>query len=194
MMVVDPEFVIFTGPMFGGKTTRLLSELERYKLRQKKVYTFKPMVDTRYESLGKSIITHRGYEMNSIPIESAESIIEYLNKRRVTTGVIAVDEAFMVPNISDVLIGLFRRGFTVLVSSIQLSSDGTPFDEVTKMMPWATKIEVCPAVCPITGKDAYYSYRKTADTEKIVVGGTETYEPRCFETHDVIRIKEEKNE
>jgi len=191
MMFVDPEFVIFTGPMFGGKTTRLLSVLERYKLRQKKIYTFKPLKDTRFEVLGKCIITHRGYETNSIPIESADDILEYLSKRRVTSGVVAVDEAFMVAGLADVLIGLFRKGFTVLVSSIQLSSDGTPFEEVSKMMPWATKIEVCPAVCPITGKDAYYTYRKTDETEAIVVGGIETYEPRCFETHDLIKIKEE---
>ena len=188
-MLVDPEFVIFTGPMFGGKTTRLLSVLERYKLRQKKIYTFKPLRDTRYESMGRSIVSHRGYETNSVPIEEATDIIEYLNHRRVTSGVVAVDEAFMVDGIADVLIGLFRKGFTVMVSSIQLSSDGTPFEEITKMMPWATKIEVCPAVCPITGKDAYYTYRKTTDTEKIVVGGTETYEPRCFETHDLIKTK-----
>ena len=68
------EFVIFTGPMFGGKTTRLLSSIERYRLRQKKVYIFKPLKDTRYDPKGIAIISHTGYETLSTPIEKAEDI------------------------------------------------------------------------------------------------------------------------
>ena len=53
-------------------------------------------------------------------------------------------------------------------------------------MPWATKIEICPAVCPVTGRDAYYTFRKVEGLEEIAVGGAELYEPRCWEMHEYI--------
>jgi thymidine kinase len=178
------EFVIFTGPMFGGKTTRLLSAIERYRLRQKKVFTFKPLRDTRYDPEGQSIVTHRGYEMNSVPIVAAEEIYLHLEKRQAKTGVIALDEAFMVDGAADVLISLFKSGYTVLISSLQLSSDLKPFEEITKMLPWATRVEVCPAVCTICGADAYYTYKKDGIFNgEIEVGGKDKYEPRCSVHH-----------
>ena len=178
------EFVIFTGPMFGGKITRLLSAIERYKLKQKKVFTFKPLRDTRYDPKGQSIVTHRGYEVNSVPIVAAEEIYLHLEKRNANSGVIALDEAFMVNGSADVLIDLYKSGFTVLISSLQLSSDLKPFEEISKMLPWATRVEVCPAVCTICGADAFYTYKKDGNFDgEIEVGGKELYEPRCAMHH-----------
>ena len=169
--------------MFGGKTTRLLSSIERYRLKQKKVFTFKPLRDTRYDPEGQSIVTHRGYEVNSAPIVAAEEIYVHLEKRNATSGVVALDEAFMIDGSAEVLIDLFKKGYTVLVSSLQLSSHLEPFPEMVKMMPWATKVEVCPAVCTICGADAYYTYKKGGKTEEIQIGGKEMYEPRCGAHH-----------
>jgi len=181
------KFVIFTGPMFGGKTTRLLSTIERYRLKQKKVFTFKPSQDTRYDPEGKSIVTHKGYGMNSVPIGTAEEIYSHLKQHQANDAVVALDEAFMVQGAAEVLIDLYKQGFTILVSSLQLSSDLKPFEEVAKMLPWATKIEVCPAVCTICTADAFFTYKKGGKNEEIEVGGKELYEPRCnvHHSHDM---------
>jgi len=64
------------------------------------------------------------------------------------------------------------------------------FEEVRDMMPWATKIEICPAVCPITGRDAYYTHRKIESVNEITVGGADIYEPRCWEHHGFMNRKE----
>ena len=37
MNMRDPEFIIFTGPMFGSKTTRLLAAVDRYRYQNKKI-------------------------------------------------------------------------------------------------------------------------------------------------------------
>lgn len=58
--------------------------------------------------------------------------------------VVAVDEAFMIPGASWVLIDLFKKGKTIVVSSLDLSATGKAFDEVEAMFPWATHIEKCP--------------------------------------------------
>ena len=98
--------------------------------------------------------------------------------------VVAVDEAFMIDGCADALLYLFRTGISIVVSSLQLSASGNAFFEVKEMMPWATKIEVCPAVCPKTGRDAFYTHRKMEGLDEITVGGSDLYEPRSWEHHN----------
>jgi thymidine kinase len=102
--------------------------------------------------------------------------------------VVAVDEAFMIPGASWVLIDLFKKGKTIVVSSLDLSATGKAFDEVEAMFPWATHIEKCPAVCTICGQDAYYTHKKVEDIAEITVGGAELYEPRCWKHHSCTLI------
>jgi len=174
------EFVIFTGPMFGGKTSRMLSQLERAKYQKKVIKLFKPVIDNRYSN--KAVVSHNGNRWESIGIDNGQQIYNHSDK----ADVIAVDEAFMIPGVSDVLIKLYKQGKQIYVSSLQLSSEGTAFPEIEKMFPWATKIEVCPAVC-FCGKDAYYTISLTEKEEEVRVGGKEGYEPRCKEHAEFMR-------
>jgi thymidine kinase len=53
-------------------------------------------------------------------------------------------------------------------------------------MPYATKIEKCSAVCPVCGKDAYYTAKLSNNDLEIEVGGKSLYEPRCFRHHPIM--------
>ena len=191
MMNNDPRFIIFTGPMFGSKTTKMMSVIERYQYQGKKVASFKPLMDDRY---GESFIsTHSGARIDATRISTGSQLLEYLDGCDNIYDVVAVDEAFMIDGIASALLAVFREGYTVVVSSLQLSSSGNVFEEMKEMMPWATKIEICPAVCPLTGRDAFYTFRKLETDKEIVVGGAETYEPRCWEHHPFMnRLGEKK--
>jgi len=180
-ITLDPEFIIFTGPMFGSKTTRLLAAVDRYRYQNKKIIAFKPIMDDRYSDV--EIATHSGGRLPGIGVNSGEDMLEYIYGSGETFDVIAVDEAFMIDGVAGALLKLFREGMSIVVSSLQLSATGNIFEEIRDMMPWATKIEICPAVCTVTGKDAYYTHRKYSGAE-ITVGGSDLYEPRCWEYHD----------
>jgi thymidine kinase len=113
-----------------------------------------------------------------------------------THSAVAVDEAFMIKGSAEVLIWLFRMGFDVLVSSLDLDALGKSFGEIRAMMPWATHVEKCAAVCTICGADAYYSYKKSINedemidgTLKISVGAADMYEARCYTCHPGISLK-----
>ena len=82
------------------------------------------------------------------------------------------------------LIDLFKKGKTIVVSSLDLSATGKPFEEIEALFPWATCIEKCPAVCTVCGQDAYYTHKKVEDIAEITVGGSELYEPRCWKHHN----------
>jgi thymidine kinase len=181
-----PEFIIFTGPMFGSKTTRLLAHIDRFKYQNRSVAAFKPRLDDRY-SKGE-ICTHSGGTIEAKVVGTGLDILENVHS---DVDVVAVDEAFMIDGVSDALLKLFRMGKTILVSSLQLSASGNVFEEVRDMMPWATKIEVCPAVCTVTGLDAFYTHKKFDDLNEISIGGSELYEPRCWFHHSFMNQSED---
>jgi len=166
---------VYTGPMFGSKTSRMLAELERYDRMGLRVVAFKPKIDDRYSC--DEIVTHSGLRRFAIAVENGPEI-ERLSENY---DVIGIDESFMIPDSGESLIRLYLAGKTVVVSSIQLSATGNPFHELVQLFPWATRVEVCPAVCPITGHDAYFTVRKNDSSgSELQVGGSECYEPRAW--------------
>jgi thymidine kinase len=182
----DPEFIIYTGPMFGAKTSRLLSAVDRCKYQNMSVAVFKPKMDDRYSS--GTITTHTGMSIPAVCVKSGDDILQAVGALE-SCDVVAVDEAFMIDGSAAALLVLFRQGTAIIVSSIQLSASGLPFEEMRDMMPYATRIEVCPAVCPITGRDAYYTERKMKDLGEIAVGGSDLYYPVCWKHHHYMNKK-----
>lgn len=176
-MLNNPEFIVYCGPMFSSKTSRLLSTLEKYKYQHKRIIVFKPKIDDRYSL--SDVVTHGGWKVPAICVKSGAEILEYLSEFDEDPHVVAVDEAFMIPGASEALTWLFTYGFTIVVSSLEMSSTGKPFGEIEKMLPWATKIEKCSAVCTVCSRDAHYTHKKQSSEEEIQVGGAELYEPRC---------------
>ncbi len=176
-----PEFIIFTGPMFGSKTTRLLATVDRFRYQNRKIIAFKPCIDERYSK--SEICTHNGGKIEAQAVKTGQDILD-ITLSGEKTDVIAVDEAFMIPGSAEALLDLFRQGYTIVVSSLQLSATGNAFEEIRDMMPWATKIEVCPAVCTVTGYDAFYTHKKFSNMKEITVGGSDLYEPRCWFHHE----------
>lgn len=176
------HFKVFTGPMFGGKTTSLLSAIERDVIRGLNVLSFKPKVDKRYNE--KKITTHLGATVDAEIVETGIDILRAVQESDEKVDSVAIDELFMIPMAGATAVKLFRQGINVYTSSLQLSSNPEPyaFEEMATILPWATTIDICPAVCVICGDDAYYTYKKGGDLNASVeVGGAELYEPRCFE-------------
>ena len=151
---MNPSFTIYTGPMFGSKTTKLMSDIDRSLYKGREVIAFKAKKDNRYTK--EAISTHTGATYPAFCINHAEEIYQYTGCfENCVNVVIAVDEAFMIQDIDAVLISLYRKGISIIVSSIQLDANEIPFENIKNMMPWATKIEICPAVCTMCDQDAY---------------------------------------
>jgi len=185
----NPTFTIYTGPMFGSKTSRLLMELDRYKYQKKVVAVFKPKIDDRFSV--SEIVTHSGWKHSATCVSNGADILETIFEAQKTPDVIAVDEAFMIDGISDALIFLYRSGFNIVVSSIDIAANGRPFPEIVKLLPWATRIEKCTAVCTVCGGDAHFTHKKQigGDENCVEVGGEELYEPRCHSHHLAIDLR-----
>ena len=58
MGVVLGKIIGYLGPMFSGKTSRLLDSYERQIIAKKRALLFKPKMDNRYSE--SSVTTHTG--------------------------------------------------------------------------------------------------------------------------------------
>jgi thymidine kinase len=161
--------------MFGSKTSKLLADLDRYERRGLRVIAFKPGIDDRYSS--DEIVTHSGAKRFAVSVSDGAQLASLAE----SYDVVGIDEAFMLPGCGRAAVDLYLSGRTVIVSSIQLSATGNPFEEVVEMLPWATRVEVCPAVCALTGHDAYFTVRKgVSNGSELQVGGGDCYEPMAW--------------
>lgn len=183
---MNPEFRMFVGPMFGSKTTRLITAIERYRLQGKKVVVFKARIDNRYSE--NKIVTHSGWGIEANSVADAQEMAKVLNAG--AYDVVAVDEAFMIEGCPKLLTKLYRKGKTVIVATLDLYHNAKPFEETKELLPWASHVEKCPAVCSYEGcsNDACFTF-KTKDTGMDrEVGGAELYEARCLSHHPIMNL------
>ena len=190
------EFILYTGPMFSSKSTRLLMEADTRQYRKENIISFKAKLDNRYSKVGE-IVTHNFNKLPAHLIETGEELIQLIAQNPEVDAVV-IDELFLIENSSDACIELFKKGYTIIAASIDLSFHGEPFKEVQKIMPYCTRIEKCTAVCTVCGKDARYTYKKSnikhveefdshPSLEVIQIGGSELYEPRCQEHYNYMQ-------
>ena len=69
----------------------------------------------------------------------------------------------------------------VVVAGLELDSDANPFGAMPVLLCLADHVEKCSATCCICDGSATRTFRKVKTSGQILVGGSDFYEPRCFE-------------
>ncbi|MCS7240115.1 MAG: thymidine kinase [Candidatus Bipolaricaulota bacterium] len=180
---------VITGPMFAGKTEELLRRVERARIARKSVALFKPELDDRYAK--DRVVAHNG---KSLPCHLLPPSLNFHSFARlvpsdvlVATEVFAFDEAhFFGPEFPDLCETLVRRGKRVIVAGLDLNFRGEPFGPMPVLLALADEALKLTAVCTVCGNPATRSQRlvdgkPTTEGPEVLIGGLETYEPRCRE-------------
>ena len=72
-MNANPNLTVYCGPMWGGKSTRLLADLERATLQRKRCVVFKPAIDDRYGT--DDIVSHSGWRHPAVSVRSGADVV-----------------------------------------------------------------------------------------------------------------------
>jgi thymidine kinase len=179
---------LICGSMFSGKTEELLRRLRRAEIARKKIQVFKPQIDHRYGV--ERVASHSGNAReNVIVVRSAEEILPLVEP---TTEVVAIDEVqFFDWAIADVCSRLADQGKWVLAAGLDQDFRGEPFGPMPLLLALAERIDKLSAICVCCGASASRTQRlingKPAryDDPIILVGGSESYEARCRNCHEV---------
>lgn len=188
------KMILHTGSMFSGKTSSLWKDLNRFEIAKYKTVVFKPKLDNRYSD--KHIVTHDNNKMIAVAVESITDILDYMKTS--TATVIGIDEVqFLKGDIKEIIriLDLFLENeFTIVLAGLDMDYKSEPFEIVKEIMPRVDYLYKHHAVCANCGADAWVSYRKIHDDERIKLGAEESYEPlcrKCFYEKEKIRKKME---
>ncbi len=176
------------GSMFSGKTEELLRRIRRAEIARKKVQLFKPTIDNRYGLV--RVASHDGLAReDAIVVCDAQDILRRL---AVDTEVVAVDEVqFFDDTIADVCDHLADRGLRMIVAGLDQDFRGEPFGPMPLLLARAERVDKLHAICVACGASASRTQRlidgrpARFDDPVIFVGGSESYEARCRNCHEV---------
>lgn len=177
---------VIAGPMFSGKTEELIRRIKRAQIAHQPVALFKSTVDDRYSE--ESIVSHDQNNIPSITVNKSMEVFNHLSEARV----IGFDEAqFFDEQLVNVAQQLALDNYRVVIGGLDMDYEGRPFHPVPELLSIAEYITKVHAICVQCRNLATHSFRKLQDSEQIVVGAKEVYEPRCRRCfHDGMAEKE----
>ncbi len=178
---------VVCGSMFSGKSEELIRRVRRASFGKQKVQVFKPALDNRYSS--EEVVSHNGTKVMAKPVKTSVEILELVEA---DTQVVAIDEVqFFDELIIPVVQALANQGVRVVVAGLDQDFRGEPFGPVPTLMALAETVTKFQAICLACGSPASRTQRlidgKPAnyDDPIILVGASESYEPRCRHCHEV---------
>lgn len=178
---------VITGPMFAGKSEELIRRINRLKYAKKKFMVFKPTIDDRYSA--SEVVSHKNSRANSYAVKNSDEIRKLLKD---DLEVVCIDEVqFFDEGIIDLIDELANRGLRIIVAGLDTDFRGDPFMITAKLLAKAEFVTKLTAICARCGKEATMTQRlvngkiPSINDPVILVGASESYEPRCRHCHEV---------
>lgn len=160
--------------MFSGKTEELIRRMRRARIAKQRIEIFKPAMDTRFDP--DAVVSHDDSIIPSTPVSSALQILLLTS----SADVIGIDEGqFFDEALVGVCEQLARDGRRVIVAGLDQDYLGEPFEPMPRLMAVAEYVTKLHAICVICGAPANHSQRLTSGDSRLLLGATESYEPRC---------------
>ncbi|MCA9837381.1 MAG: thymidine kinase [Trueperaceae bacterium] len=177
---------LIVGPMFSGKSEELIRRVNRAVIAKQKVQVFKPALDDRYDAV--AVASHNGRTVDALAVKDVSDIKKWLES---STQVIAIDEGqFLGDELIPLVLDLADAGRRVLIAGLDQDFRGEPFGPIPQLLAHAEFIDKLTAICKC-GRPATRTQRLIAghpahyDDPIILVGASESYEPRCRSCHEV---------
>jgi thymidine kinase len=165
--------------MFSGKTEELIRRVTRALYAKQPVQVFKPRIDVRYDPL--KVVSHSRQQLTSIPITSANEVLQKLAPQ---TQVVGLDEVqFLGMEAVTVCETLAERGLRVICAGLDLDYQGKPFEPVPQLLARAEYVTKLLAICVVCGNPAGRTQRTISSSQRVVVGAADAYEARCRKCH-----------
>lgn len=173
---------VIVGSMFSGKTEELIRRLKRVEFAGIELLLFKPKVDTRYSE--EHVVSHSKSTFKAIQVESAEEILKHWNKQKV----VAIDEVqFFDQQIVEIANQLAAQGVRVICAGLDMDFQGKPYGPTPFLMASAEYVSKVHAICVSCGNLAQYSHRKSKETDQLLLGAVDEYEPLCRSCYNKIK-------
>ena len=183
----EGRIVLILGPMFSGKSTRLIEVIRKYTYKAKKTIMIKYSGDQRYSDKSE-VVTHDFIKYDSINCCNLKDSMDVLKRY----DVVGIDEGQFFPDLVEVCEELALLKKIVIIAALNGDFRMEPFPVIAKIISKADKIKLLKAYCFNCHKDAKFSLRIVQSNETVLIGAGEAYKPACRECHKFFSMEREK--
>ena len=178
---------VICGPMFAGKSEELIRRIKRMEYAKKKIVVFKPLIDNRYSE--NEVVSHNKRKTTCYNLKHSSEVEKYITE---DLYAVAFDEVqFMDEGILKVIDDLANRGLRVICAGLDNDFRGEPFSIMPQLLCMAEYVTKLTAICTVCGANATKTQRVVNgepayyEDPIIIIGASESYEPRCRHCHKV---------
>jgi len=183
----EGKIELILGPMFSGKSTRLIEVIRKYVYKAKKTIMIKYFADQRYTEKSE-VVTHDLIKYDSISCKILRDSFEKLKGY----DVIGIDEGQFFPDLVEVCEELALLKKIVIVAALNGDFRMDPFPVISRLISKTDKIKLLKAYCFNCHKDAKFSLRIVQSNETVLIGAGEAYKPACRDCHVFFSKEREK--
>ena len=183
----EGKIELILGPMFSGKSTRLIELMRKYVYKAKKTIMVKYYADQRYSQTSE-VVTHDLIKYDSINCKILRNSFDTFKEY----DVIGIDEGQFFADLVEVCEELALMGKIVLIAALNGDFRMEPFPVIQRIIAKADKIKLLKAYCFNCHKDAKFSLRIVQSNETVLIGAGESYKPACRECHVFFSKQREK--
>lgn len=176
---------IILGPMFAGKTSRLIEIYNNCRLENISIYVINHSLDKRYSE--DQLSTHDQRCIPAINTEKLEDLfLNEINKTQILSSkVILINEGQFFPDLKDFVVKLVEKhNKKVYVCGLDGDFKRNKFGQILDLIPYADNIVKLKAICNACNKGllnnkAIFTRRSSDNLDQVVIGGNDIYEPVC---------------
>jgi len=182
------KLTVIAGPMFSGKTGKLVALVEVFTKMGHKVLTVKPQIDSRYG--GKNEIhshDHRKSEAFVVDGETPERIVDNILTTHADKVIFDEVQFFDRDKIMAVIAILRKKGIHVIAAGLLYDYMRRPFGATPDLMGLADERLELLAVCQRCGSLARHSERIGGGKGQVVVGTSDRYIAVCEKCHTIYK-------
>ena len=184
---------IILGPMFSGKTSRLVEIYKQCKFCNISVAVINHSIDNRYDD--ELLSTHDQIKIpcikteklfniwqENIELDKTIDLIPMIDEKLAiaVSDVILINEGQFFPDLEEFVKTLLNNGKKVYVCGLDGDFERKKFGQILDLIPLCDKVTKLTSLCSICkdGTPGIFSKRISEETEQTVVGST-NYIPVC---------------
>ena len=165
--------MLILGPMFSGKSTKLIQYINKYKTLNKQMLIIKPSLDNRYIT-SANICTHDMQTQSCICIDKDKLNTILNDDQYINSQIIIIEEGQFFENLHMAINQMLIDKKTIYISALNGDSNQELFGEIYKLIPICDNIVKLTSLCSIcrNGTKAIFSMRITDETTQTLIGNS----------------------
>lgn len=174
---------IVIGPMFSGKTSKLLELYKQYKFCNIETCVINHYTDDRYSQ--NELSSHDGVMIPCYQVSSLLEFMEIPSNNYKSAEVVLINEAQFFPDLFESVLKMLSSNKKVFIVGLDGDFEKNKFGEILDLIPHCDKVQKLNSLCGLckTGEPGIFSKRLTPEKEQTVVGSS-NYVPVCRKCYE----------